>query len=292
MKRNNRPEGLARFLADMRDREEQCTSVIKPFNVNTMEVTVTKVKKHSFESLLCDYFRLILSSEPQKAIMRGTGRSSQWLFSDRTSGAFLGFAFMCDMNVPDTDIDEWFKRQIGGHTHRSGSRADAARTSMHLQQFRRCLPLWDFGPLTGGKLMTLAMTSTEVIQSLETQYSFDLAVLIIKALKGRSSQYNRLHTNGILECPALTRPDRVAYYVPLRKNWYEFIRGDTEDPGPRLTLPFAERVNFWRNRWLPNKIHLTDDGWVRPDPKRYLLGPVFKEKLAALIKKEEESEDE
>lgn len=286
MKRNNRPEGLRHFLQCMRDQEERCVSVLKPVNLHDFQPVLVKPKKNTFESLLCEYFRMIISSEPQKAVISGIGRMSQWLLFDKVSGGLLGFTYMCDMNLPWEPFDKFIGAPVGGAS-RGGK-----PTSMHVQQMKRCLPIWEFGPLTGGKLLALSMVSREAVQAIELAYSFELHLLIIKTLKGRSSQYNRLHQRGILECPELSAPNKAAYYAPLREGWREYIAGERAEPGSYLTPTFQEQVRYWQDRWLVNRMDRTDNGWIRPDPKRYLLSPVFKQKLEALIKKEEEHDDE
>ena len=287
MKRNNRPEGLRHFLTCMRDREVQCTSVLKPIDMRNFHPVAVKVKKNTFESLLCEYFRLMISSEPQKAIAKGTSRSMQWLFFDKVSGGLLGFSYMCDMNLPWGLFDDWVGAPIGGIGGPFKGR-HARDTAMHVQQLRRCLPIFEFGQMTGGKMMALAMVSTEVVEISELTYSFDIMVMLIKALHGRTSQYNRLHPRGIIQNPQLSAPDKACYSILLRENALPFLRKETTDPGKRLTYSYQKQIEYWKERWLPNRMDRTDNGIIRPDVSRYLLSPTFDERLAKYTKAVEE----
>ncbi len=77
--------------------------------------------------------------------------------------------------------------------------------------------------------------------------------MMIKTLHGKSSQYNRLHTNGIEFCGA--QEDGKGFYM---MEFYErakaFLLARTDDPGARLTKSYAEQVEHWKARWLPNRM--------------------------------------
>ena len=50
---------------------------------------------------------------------------------------------------------------------------------------RRCLPLYEFGQMTGGKLLALLATSREVIRVTELRFSFPYVFFIIRTLHGK-----------------------------------------------------------------------------------------------------------
>ncbi len=77
------------------------------------------------------------------------GRNSDYFLIDKTSGALLGIWSYADCNLPWKPFDAWVGGRVGG---KENPRAN------HVIQLKRCLPIFEFGDLTGGKLLALAAT--------------------------------------------------------------------------------------------------------------------------------------
>lgn len=304
---NKNPAFLYQTFVELSSYEEHALSMIKPFDVRLIDPVLVRVNTKQQRDLW-NYWRITISSAGQGATARGIYRGHDWFMFDKTSGSLLGIVCYDDLDHQWQGLVDYvggpfgedrramtLKSQITRARKSGGDVASAeaalaeylattvppADTQQCLQILKRCLPIPEFGIATGGKLLTLAATCTELIEYAELQYSRPLALILIKTLKGRSSQYNRLHTRGL----TMVKDDSIeagAFYVQnLRRDSLAFLRGDVSDPGPRMTFKLAEQVAYWKERWLPNRIaDYTDNGWIRPNPDHYRLSNQLSEKLA------------
>ena len=225
---------------------------------------------------LFDYWRVVLSSEPQSPHFAGAGRSLALLIRDRTSGGFLGVVGLSD------PPNHW--TQLINHLGWKGQ-TDLRLANQHrIVMMRRCLPVYEFGQMTGGKLLALAATSREVIRLLELRYSFQYLFFGIRTLHGKGSQYNRLHQRGI-ELLDVDETDHGFYGMELRKKAVSFLKGETDAygktrhlhrgrPGRLLARTVALRphdVAFCRlhDQTRPDALPaVRPDGQQAPDPRQ------------------------
>jgi len=129
---------------------------------------------------LWDYIRNTVSSAPEAGAY---GRQIPFLCVDKNTGGVLGaFRLMSDINqlgVRDKHIGWNKERKFGGGLNL-------------LANMQTCIGVAPFGRLTGGKFMSAAATSEEIVSSYERRYRQPLAALVTTSLFGKSSQYNRM----------------------------------------------------------------------------------------------------
>jgi hypothetical protein len=136
---------------------------------------------------------------------------------------------------------------------------------------RRCLPVYEFGQMTGGKMLALAAASRDVIRLLELRYSYQYMLLGIRTLHGKGSQYNRLNARGI-ELIDIDDTGHGFYAMELRKRSVSFLRGETETPGRGATYPLGDQLDYWKERWLSARMaSLATGSVISLDPGRYRL---------------------
>lgn len=263
---------IREWLIDLTSHESLALSLIRPFDPFNMKPVLRKAVTTP-ERAIYNYFRVTLSSEDQNYRLKPMGRGSDWMVFDEVSGAFLGLFAIMDASLPWHPFSEWAGGKVGLDCTRQG------HNTMHtVVNMKRCLPLYDFGKLTGGKLLALLGTSTEVIQMHELQYSLYVNALIIKTLHGKASQYNRLHQRGIIYRGEA--PDGAGFYLmQMREFAKEYLLEKTDDPGKRLTYSAADQVAYWKERWLPNRVEFLDQGMCRPDPEKYRLSAMLQQKV-------------
>jgi hypothetical protein len=267
---------IQNWYRELSDIEPQALDLVRPFQPADIQPVIRKAVTQS-ERAIMNYFRVMLSSEDQNYRVKPRGRGAEYLLFDGKSGGFLGLWAMVDAELPYRPISEWAGGKVGINCIREGF--DTARMVTNL---KRCLPLWDFGPLTGGKLIALLATSTEMLQAHELQYSLDVAAVMIKTTHGKSSQYNRLHPRGIAYIGEA--PDGAGLYLlQARQFSKEVMTGRATDAGKRLTFKLGDQVAYWKERWLPNRMGLTTGGWITPDPNRYRLSNVIRERIEKRI---------
>lgn len=271
MAKSDRSEILFDWVMRLSNLEEKALSMVKPFDVTRLDPVVVQADRSKELLDLYRYWRVTLSSAGQGMKEMAIGRASQWFVFDRTSGALLGLFNLTDINLPWKPFDRWF-----GHTVGSGTEH---KTSNHVIQIKRCIPLYEFGDLTGGKLLFLLASSTEMIESHELRYSFPVVLLLIKTLHGKGSQYNRLHARGLDYAFDYGEDGKGLYVMKLRPHYEDYLLERTREPGALLTHSFADQFAYWRERWLPNRLGRTDGGWCRPDPERYRLSRMIKDKV-------------
>jgi hypothetical protein len=129
-------------------------------------------------------------------------------------------------------------------------------------------------------------TSRDVVEMSELQYSRPITTILVKTLKGRSSQYNRLRG---FEFVRNAHEEKGYYAVPTREGMRPYLTGQAADPGPLLTPTATAQLEHWRTRWLPNRLETwTDNGWVRPNRDRYRLTACLDEKLTLRLENDHE----
>lgn len=276
---SKKSERQHQWVMRLMDAEPRILALVKPYDPTKLQPVAMQVM-NSQQRMIFDYFRFVISSAPQKMMMQGTGRQAEWILYDKTSGSILGVWAFTDCH-PWGTLSEWAGRKIGD-PQRGG-----ANTANHIIQLKRCLPLFEFGDLTGGKLMALCAASREVLQAWELRYSFNVVAMYVTTLHGKSSQYNRLHSRG-LQYLGVYDGVKGLYIQEFYENAKTFLREETKDPGKWLVHSYQEQVDYWKERWLPNRLGRVEGGIVRPDPERYRLTRVFKERRLILDDHEEE----
>jgi hypothetical protein len=276
MAKSDKPDALFQWVTKTTDYEERALSMLKPIDVRNIDPVVVNADKTGDLKHLYRYWRITLSSAGQGVKEMAIGRASGWFVIDRNSGGLLGIFNLTDINLPWKPFDQWFGHTVGSNTPH--------KTSNHVIQIKRCLPIFEFGELTGGKLLFLLATSTEVIESHELRYSFPVVILLIKTLHGRGSQYNRLHARGLDYAFDYGEDGKGLYVMKLRPNYEDTLLERSHDPGPLLTYPYADQVAYWKQRWLPNRMDRTQDGWIYPNPDRYRLSMMINEKVDLRVK--------
>jgi hypothetical protein len=117
-----------------------------------------------------------------------------------------------------------------------------------------------------------------VLRLHEIEYHLSVCAIIIKALHGKSSQYNRLHPRGI-EYRGEVNSGAGFYVMLCRKNGKAHLLEQADDPGARITYSLGDQVQYWKERWLPNRVDLLTNGLVVPDPKAYRLSDMIEKKI-------------
>ena len=195
-----------RWLREVCDVEEMALRMVVPIDLATMQPEIVEVRKGTLMQLH-NYWRVVLSSEPQFTTFSGGGRSSALLIRDKVSGGFLGVVGLSDPPgcIPMMKLFGWDVND------------DARLARQHqVTMMRRCLPIYEFGQMTGGKLLALMATSREIVRVMEMRFSFQYAMFVIRTLHGKGSQYNRLNQRGI-ELIEVDESGKGFYAMELRK---------------------------------------------------------------------------
>jgi hypothetical protein len=184
-----------------------------------------------------NYYRYLVSSEPQKPAITGVGRWAPWMVIDEVSGALLGIFALTDDNASMAVRD----------AHIGWSQEQAEREIHRVVFLARCLPLQPFGQLLGGKLLAGLAASIEVVRDWELTYSYTAMALSIRTLHGESSQYNGLPGFVFL---GTDDQGRGHYLVELRKKGLRALRGEVAPEATRNVKRSAEAwIEEWRTRW-------------------------------------------
>lgn len=240
-----------KFIKEMMEVEAKALKMLKPVPVETLRPKVVLATPKTLPYF--HYWRTVISSEPQNRRV-AKGRQSPYFMFDETSKGLLGVFLYTDSPPNDPFLEPylgWDKHDIPKEKWKTANdiKNTRKRDLIHtLLLLRRCLPLYEFGDLTGGKCLTYAALSKELIRAIEIEYSFKVSLLQIKTLHGKASQYNRI--DG-LEYLGIDPVDKLGQYIfELRKNATAYLRGEKPDMGKFLVKPFAENMQFWRERWL------------------------------------------
>jgi hypothetical protein len=249
--------------------EPRMLNLVRPFNLATLQPVAIQVQSPE-HNLIFDYFRFCISSAPQSAALQSTGREARYIIIDKTSGAILGINALTD-GSPGQQLAQWAGCKMIGNVQYGGT-----NTANTVIQLKRCLPLYEFGDMTGGKLLYLLTASRELMAAWEYRYSFQVMAVYVSTLHGKSSQYNRLHGRGLEYLGSID--NRGIYVQGLYENARSFIAEQTKDAGACTTYTFKEQFEYWRDRWLPNRLPLSDNGWVRPNPDNYRFSMLRKQR--------------
>ncbi|MCL4743864.1 MAG: DUF4338 domain-containing protein [Burkholderiaceae bacterium] len=263
------------WLRELCDVEEQAIRMCGEIDLATCDPEVLVADKGPTR-LIFDYWRVVLSSETQSPHFSGAGRSIALIVRDRNTRRFLGVVGLSD---PPT---HWTQLM----THLGWLENDGLRLQHQHRVFmmRRCLPAFEFGRMTGGKLLALAASSRDVIRILELRYSYQFLFFGIRTLHGKGSQYNRLNQRGI-ELIDVDDTDHGFYGMELRKKAVSFLRGETDAFGKTTTFTFADQVNYWRERWLKARMSsLSVGSTITLDPESYRLSAMLDAKRMTLDK--------
>lgn len=265
-----------KWLRKLCDVEHQALRMCVPIDLAACDPEVIVVDKGKNRDLF-DYWRVVLSSEAQSPHFAGAGRSLSLLVRDRVSGGFMGVVGLSD------PPNHWTQmiNHLGWHKEQDHLRlANQHRIVM----MRRCLPVFEFGQMTGGKLLALLATSRDVIRLLELRYSYQYLFFGIRTLHGKGSQYNRLNQRGI-ELIDVDETDHGFYAMELRKKAVPFLRGETDVYGKTATFTLADQIEYWRERWLNARMtSLSVGSTIQIDPTRYRLSDQLDTKRMTLEK--------
>ena len=256
------------WLRDLTDVEPLALSFLKPIDLTKIEPEVHECRTGQLADVF-DYWRVVLSSEPQQPSFAGAGRSSPLVVLDKTSGGFLGVIALSDppnTSKPMMRLFEWDKN-------------DDMRLSRQHQviMMRRCLPVYEFGGMVGGKLLALIATSQEVMRLYELRFSFQYVYFIIRTLHGKGSQYNRLHPRGI-ELIEVDDEGKGFYAMELRKKGLAHMRTGSTLGGTAMHK-LGDQVAYWKERWLKARLESTGHSPIIAfDPERYRLSNMLEAK--------------
>lgn len=268
------------WLRDLCSIEHVALGMVKPIDLATCAPEII-VCQSGIEKELFDYWRVVLSSEPQSLSFAGGGRSMACMVRDRVSGGFMGVFALSDLRTTWPAIMQHFGWQ---------SVKDETKVA-HQQELillRRCLPLYEFGQMTGGKLVALMASSRDVIRLLELRYSYQFMYFAIFTLHGKGSQYNRLQQRGI-ELVSVDEKGRGFYGMELRKKGAERLRSGVT-AGKANTHPLPEQIEYWKDRWLKARMASTGaPSLITPDPNRYRLSLQLDAKRARTIPQTEDT---
>jgi hypothetical protein len=241
--------------------EPVALSLLKTMDLAAIEPEVLECRTGQLADVF-DYWRVVLSSEPQQPSLAGAGRSSALVVRDKTSGGLLGLIALSDppnTSKPMMRLFEWDKNDEMRLAHQH-----------QVIMMRRCLPVYEFGGMVGGKLLALIATSQEVMRLYELRFSFQYVFFIIRTLHGKGSQYNRLHPRGI-ELIEVDDEGKGFYAMELRKKGLAHMRTGSPVGGTAMHK-LGDQVAYWKDRWLKSRLESTGfSPTIAFDPERYRL---------------------
>ncbi len=242
--------------------EDAALRMCVPIDLMTCEPEII-VCENGMARDMFDYWRVVLSSEPQLPHFAGAGRSMALLVRDKTSGGFMGVVGLSDPPNHWTQLIQHLGWNENDHLR--------LKHQHQIVMMRRCLPVYEFGQMTGGKYLALAATSREVIRLLELRYSFQYLLFGIRTLHGKGSQYNRLQQRGII-LEDVDETDHGFYLMELKKKAVAHLRGEADKVGKTNMFALADQLAYWRERWLPNRMTSKNaSSVIELDPSRYRL---------------------
>lgn len=265
-----------RWIRRLTNLETLALSMVKEVDLAKVEPELIECRPGIQQDLLA-YWRVMLSSEVQNPSIN-QGRRSTFLVVDKPTGAFLGLFAVGDPPMQWPQLDHFFgwsyRNEYGGQY--PAVKGQYVHRFLHLM---RCLPIYEFGKMTGGKLLTLCATSRDVIRLMELRYSYSFLWFTVRSLHGKASQYNRLNARG-LEYMGVDDSGRSMYMMELRKKAIRHFK-DQVPWGKSATHPLADQVQYWKDRWLTARCRSQDvDSIIRPAPDAYRLSAVLDTKKA------------
>lgn len=247
--------------------EPAALSMLKPIDVATIDPVVVEARGKNIK--LWHYWRVALSSETQNSMSITQGRYQLYFVMDKTSGGLLGIFALGDA----PECYPYLERQFDWEERRdkkNGRPYNAAKWSKYhtILYMHRCLPVYEFGNLIGGKLLTLMATSRELIRGLELRYSFLYTLFLVRTLHGKSSQYNRLHQRGLVEV-GTDELGRGMLWMELRKNALKYLKEEVPTPSKPATFTMKEQVDYWKTRWFLPRAERLGVTRIVPDIDNY-----------------------
>ena len=267
-KSRDRVKRQNQWLHELTSVEPLALSMCKPVDLTKIEPEILEARNGQLLDVF-NYWRVVLSSEPQQPSFAGAGRSSALLVRDKVSEAILGVVALSDppnTSKPMMRLFQWDQHDDMRLAHQH-----------QVIMMRRCLPIYEFGGMVGGKLLALVATSQEVMRLFELRFSFQYVYFIIRTLHGKGSQYNRLHTRGI-ELVEVDDEGKGFYAMELRKKGLQHMRTGAQVGGTRM-YKLSDQVAHWKERWLASRLESTGlTSVITPFPDRYRLSHMLAEK--------------
>lgn len=261
------------FIRGLCDVEEIALSMCKEIDLLTMEPEIVLCSS-GVDYEVFNYWRVVISSEPQTSSFCGGGRQAALLIRDKVSGGILGITAISDMRTKWQAVEDY----LGWEGNPDLREAHQHRILM----LRRCLPVYEFGQMVGGKMLALSTLSQDFLRVLELRYSYQFLLFALFTLHGKSSQYNRLHTRG-LDLLSVDDRGRGFYGMELRKKAVPFLRGEADAYGKTNAFTLSDQVEYWKDRWLKSRMtSLSVGSTIKPDPERYRLSNMLDQKRMTL----------
>jgi len=259
-----------RYTSDISGMEVAALRMLKPIPVETIKPKMVICTPETLPYF--HYWRLAISSAGQGTTV-SPGRGFQIMMIDETTGGLLGVVAVGDMpmNYPH------LQKTLGWDYHGKANEGTDGRErySKYINtvlMMTRCLPLYEFGDLLGGKLLTLGVMSKELVRMAELKYSFKYAIFVARTLHGAASQYNRLRG---LDLMGVDDTGRGLYLGELRKYGLRVLRGDKDKLGKLKVPSFEDQVDHWRERWFLPRCERMGVTTIEFDPERYRVSNFF-----------------
>lgn len=252
-----------KWLRDLTRYEDVALGMLKPIDLLKMDPIIVEARPGTHRRLY-DYWRVVISSKLQFTKPGVFRRQFTGFVMDRRTDGLLGVIGQTDL--PLTQNRSWIVECLGPRQDRYGG----------VLVQRRCLPIFELGQLTGGKLLYLLSTSREHLHSLEMEFTQLWGTIIVPTEERQSSQFNRL--------PGLDRAwfsdDKSIYRQELRNGHTRFLAGEDV---PWMTWERREAVTdaygYWRARWLiPRAARLSLPTTITPDAEQYRLTKIINAK--------------
>lgn len=245
------------WLRDLCSYEDVALGMLKPIDLLKMEPHIVEARPGTHRRLY-DYWRVTISSKLQFTKPGVFRRQFTGFVMDRRTDGLLGVIGMTDL--PTSQNRSWIVSCLGPHQDRYAS----------VLALRRCLPLYEFGALAGGKLLYLLASSTEHLHSLEMEFTQKWGTLIVPTEEHQSSQFNRLNARGLHR--AWASDDKSIYRQTLRRRHDSYLAGQDVDWQRPATYAMADQLAYWRARWLPVRMESTGlPSVIHPEPEQYRL---------------------
>jgi hypothetical protein len=256
------------WLRSLCDVEEKALSMCVPVDLANMEPELIECRKGD-DLKVFNYWRVMLSSEPQRLRVTRGGRNALFLVRDKKTGGFLGVFALTSLFGGCEPVYELFDWKINGEGEQSRQH--------QLLLLRRCLPLYEFGQMTGGKFLALVASSQEAVRIMELRFSFQFAYLSVRSMHGKGSQYNRLNQRG-LDYLGLGPTGSGYYGMELRKGGIEYMRSGAPYGATKMHK-LKDQIAYWEERWLKARLESTQKpSIITPDRETYRLSRQYQDR--------------
>lgn len=275
----NKQTANRRFALDLTKVERQALSLIRPFDPHNIDPVLYDAASPDVLAIY-SYFRVALSSAEQ-GVSDGIGRSARYIMIDRVSGAFLGLFCLAS---PTSQIP-LITRMCGWDEHVPMDGRPRTNNAFQFERYRsvlkltRCIPLFEFGNLLGGKLLAMAAINSDIVRLFEVKYSLPFVAAYWTTLHGKASQYSRLEAHNIrlVGTDEFEGRERGVYWADMRKGAVEFLSGKKNSPGKIATPNYADTLKEWTDRWYaPRLERLNITGLITPEVDQYRVSDKVK----------------